>query len=70
MSSEAELIMSVVIVLVCAIIVLLVGRKIRIPFIIGFFLTGIIVGPYGLGLITEEQVSMLAELGVILLMFT
>jgi CPA2 family monovalent cation:H+ antiporter-2 len=40
------------------------------PFIIGYFITGIIVGPACLGLVTEEQVSLLAELGVILLMFT
>jgi len=68
--TEAELIMSVVVVLACAIAVLFVGRRLRMPFIIGYFITGIIVGPACLGLVTEEQVSLLAELGVILLMFT
>ncbi|MCZ0863407.1 cation:proton antiporter [Methanocorpusculum vombati] len=70
METEAELIMSVVVVLACAIAVLFVGRRLRMPFIIGYFITGIIVGPACLGLVTEEQVSLLAELGVILLMFT
>ena len=70
MEAEAELIMSVVVVLACAIAVLFVGRRLRMPFIIGYFITGIIVGPACLGLVTEEQVSLLAELGVILLMFT
>ncbi len=70
MEVEAELIMSVVVVLACAIAVLFVGRRLRMPFIIGYFITGIIVGPACLGLVTEEQVSLLAELGVILLMFT
>lgn len=70
METEAELIMSVVVVLACAIAVLFVGRRLRMPFIIGYFITGIIVGPVCLGLVTEEQVSLLAELGVILLMFT
>ncbi|HJK11174.1 MAG TPA: cation:proton antiporter, partial [Methanocorpusculum sp.] len=70
MDTETELIMSVVIVLACAIAILFVGRRLRMPFIIGYFITGIIVGPAGLGLVTEEQVSLLAELGVILLMFT
>ncbi|MDU9376774.1 Glutathione-regulated potassium-efflux system protein KefB [Methanocorpusculaceae archaeon Sp1] len=70
MDAQSELIMSVVVVLACAIAVLFVGRRLRMPFIIGYFITGIIVGPAGLGLVTEEQVSLLAELGVILLMFT
>ncbi|HJJ39416.1 MAG TPA: cation:proton antiporter, partial [Methanocorpusculum sp.] len=67
---EAELIWSVFIVLVCAIVVLLVGRRLRLPFIIGYFITGILVGPYCFGLISAEQVNLLADLGVILLMFT
>lgn len=70
MSEEAAVISAVLVVLACALAVLLIGRKFRIPFIIGYFLTGIIVGPHGLGLIAEAEVSMLAELGVILLMFT
>ncbi|HJJ99636.1 MAG TPA: cation:proton antiporter [Methanocorpusculum sp.] len=67
---EAELIKSVVVVLACAIAVLFVGKRLRVPLIIGYFITGIIVGPACLGLVTEEQVSLLAKLGVILLMFT
>ena len=70
MGDEAAIISALVVVLACALVVLLIGRKFRVPFIIGYFLTGIIVGPFGLGLIAEEEVSMLAELGVILLMFT
>ncbi|MDR0439119.1 MAG: cation:proton antiporter [Methanocalculaceae archaeon] len=70
METDTELIMSVVVVLACAIAVLFIGRRLRMPFIIGYFITGIIVGPACLGLVTEDQVSLLAELGVILLMFT
>ena len=70
MGDEAAIISALVVVLACALVVLLIGRKFRVPFIIGYFLTGIIVGPFGLGLIAEEEVAMLAELGVILLMFT
>ena len=70
MEDEVALISALVVVLACALVVLLIGRKFRLPFIIGYFLTGIIVGPFGLGLIAESEVSMLAELGVILLMFT
>ena len=70
MVTQTDMLMAVVIVLACAIVVLSIGKKIHIPFIIGYFITGIIVGPFGLHLITEEQVALLAELGIILLMFT
>ncbi|HJJ48857.1 MAG TPA: cation:proton antiporter [Methanocorpusculum sp.] len=60
----------VVVVLACAILIYFVGRKIKLPLLIGYFITGIIVGPYALGLVEAEQVSMLAEFGVIFLMFT
>jgi CPA2 family monovalent cation:H+ antiporter-2 len=53
---QIDLLMAVVIVLACSVGVLFIGKKIHIPFIIGYFLTGIIVGPFGLHLITEEQV--------------
>jgi len=67
---QIDLLLAVVIVLACAVGVLFFSKKMHIPFIIGYFITGIIVGPFGLHLITEEQVALLAELGVILLMFT
>ncbi len=54
--------------LACAVIV--VSHRIRIPPIIGFLLTGVLAGPHGLGLVgATEQVRVLAELGVILLLF-
>ena len=70
MNTDAELITAVFIILACALAIQLLGRRIKMPLIIGYFLTGIVVGPYGLGLIGESGVSLLAELGVILLMFT
>jgi len=45
-------------------------QKLKLPSIIGFLLTGIIIGPYGLSLINAlEQVEVLSEIGVILLLF-
>ncbi|MFQ5441682.1 MAG: cation:proton antiporter [Thermodesulfobacteriota bacterium] len=41
------------------------------PTIIGFLLTGVIIGPYGLGLITEmHSVEVLSQVGIVLLLFT
>lgn len=51
-------------------VVVLLGR-LRVPPIVGFLLTGILCGPYGFGLIADlEQVNALAEVGVVLLLFT
>lgn len=46
-------------------------QKLKVPAIIGFLVTGIIVGPSGLALVSEhESVQTIAELGVVLLLFT
>lgn len=45
--------------------------RLRLPTIVGFMITGIVIGPYGLGLIREaEAIDFLAEIGVALLLFT
>lgn len=45
--------------------------KLHIPPIVGFLLAGTLIGPYGLGLIKDpHEVEVIAEIGVILLMFT
>ncbi|HJJ42487.1 MAG TPA: cation:proton antiporter, partial [Methanocorpusculum sp.] len=70
MPSESELILAAVIVLACSVLIYFIGRKVRMPLLIGYFITGILAGPYGLGLISEDEVSLMADLGIILLMFT
>lgn len=53
-----------------AIVVFILGR-LKIPSIVGFLLAGIIMGPYGFELVSDVHiVEVLAEIGVILLMFT
>ncbi|MFV0345182.1 MAG: cation:proton antiporter [Bacteroidales bacterium] len=45
--------------------------KIRIPTIIGYLLTGVVAGPFALRLIKEQHsIELMAEIGVVLLMFT
>lgn len=54
-----------------SVVVLVVLHRLRIPSIVGFLLTGILSGPYGFGLIRNiAEVHSLAEVGVILLLFT
>lgn len=52
-------------------IVLLFCAKIKIPGILGYLLTGLLISPNGLGFISNtENVTYMAEIGVILLLFT
>jgi CPA2 family monovalent cation:H+ antiporter-2 len=45
--------------------------RLKLPLLIGLMLTGIVIGPYGFGLIKElEAIEILAEIGVMLLLFT
>jgi len=42
----------------------------KVPSIVGFLITGILAGPHGLGLVdASEQIEVLAEVGVVLLLF-
>jgi len=61
----------IIIIFALSIIVIYLCQKFSIPSVVGFLLTGVLAGPYGLGLINDvESVKALAELGIILLLFT
>jgi CPA2 family monovalent cation:H+ antiporter-2 len=50
--------------------VVLVLQRLRLPSIVGLLVVGVLIGPYGLSLIHEtERVRMLAEIGVVVLLF-
>jgi len=52
-------------------VILFVCQKLKIPTIVGFLLTGIIIGPYGLRLVgAVHEVEVLAEIGVAMLLFS
>ncbi len=60
----------VVIVFGAALVVMLVSHRLRIPAIIGFLLTGLLIGPSGLALVPEAaHVESFAELAVVLMLF-
>ncbi len=68
---EQELLKDVVVIFVLSVAVLFLFHRLRAPTIVGFLLTGILAGPQGFGLISaSEQVAILAEIGVVLLLFT
>lgn len=68
---ESHLLNYVIIILGLSVFVVFICHKARVPTIVGFFLTGILAGPHGLGLVgIVREVELLAEVGVILLLFT
>ncbi len=61
----------ILLVLAMATVVAVIFAKFRLPAILGFLLTGVIIGPQGLAILSDsEHIRMLAELGVVLLMLT
>lgn len=45
--------------------------RVKLPLLVGLMLTGMAIGPYGLGLVADVAgIEMLAEIGVMLLLFT
>lgn len=64
------LLQDILILLGFSVVIVFVLQRLKLPSIIGFLLTGVIIGPYGLSLIEAvEQVEILSEVGVILLLF-
>jgi len=68
---EIPLLNDIVIIFGLSIAILFICHQLRVPAIVGFLLTGILAGPYGLGLVKAvHEVEILAEVGVVLLLFT
>ncbi len=67
---EIPLLYDIFILIGASVIVVLICQKLKIPSILGFLITGILIGPSGLGIQDgSNEVEMLAEIGVILLLF-
>jgi monovalent cation:H+ antiporter-2, CPA2 family len=68
---ELTILRDIVVIFALSIFVNLVFTRLRIPAVVGYLMTGIIAGPHLLGLVHgEHNIELLAEIGVILLLFT
>ncbi len=68
---DIPLLNDVVIIFGLSVGVLFLCHRLRVPAVVGFLLTGIFVGPYGFGLVKAvHEVEILAEIGIVLLLFT
>ncbi len=60
-----------VIVLAASVIIIFLSHKLRLPSVVGFLLTGVLIGPGGLSLVKNTAtVNVMAEIGVVMLLFT
>lgn len=70
MPQDLPLFKDMLILLVASIPIAFIANRLRLPVIVAFMVTGVLIGPYGLALINDvHAVEALAEIGVVLLLF-
>ncbi|MGQ9618869.1 MAG: cation:proton antiporter domain-containing protein [Candidatus Aminicenantia bacterium] len=68
---EIILLRELLLILGSSIVVFFLSNKLKLPAVGGFLTTGVLIGPSGLGLISDpHRIDLLAEIGVMLLLFT
>ena len=71
MPHAPAILQDLLVVLLCSVPIAYIFNRLRLPTIVGFMITGVLIGPYALGLIRDvEAIEVLAEIGVVLLLFT
>jgi len=69
--SEVTIIRELIILLAVSLPITFLFHKAKLPALVGFLITGVLIGPHGAAIITETQVvERLADIGVVLLLFT
>ncbi len=65
------LLKDIVILMAISVPISILLTRVGLPTVIGFLVTGVIIGPYGFGLVTEiGTVETLSQIGIVLLLFT
>lgn len=68
---EISILKDIVIIFALSTVVNLIFTRFKIPTVVGYLLTGIIAGPHLLSLVSEgHKIELLAEIGVVMLLFT
>jgi len=68
---EIPILKGITIIFALSVVVVFIFHRLRVPSVVGFLLTGILAGPHGFELVNEvHQVEVLAEIGIVLLLFT
>ena len=67
---ELALFKDILVLLGFSVVIVYLLQRLKLPSILGFLFTGVLIGPHGLSLIKEvERVELISEIGVILLLF-
>lgn len=68
---EHQAIEGVLVLLACAVLGVAIFRRLRLPSVLGYLFVGIVIGPHALALLqNSELIHLLAEIGVVFLLFT
>lgn len=71
MPNSLPLLQDLLLLLLASVPIAFIFHRLRLPTIVGFMITGVLIGPHGLGLIRDvHAIEVLAEIGVALLLFT
>src|ERR687894_2891095 len=71
MPHSPPLLQDLLVLLLASVPIAFIFHRLRLPTIVGFMIAGVVIGPYGLGLIRDvHAIEALAEIGVVLLLFT
>ncbi|HYJ86313.1 MAG TPA: cation:proton antiporter [Pyrinomonadaceae bacterium] len=71
MPHSPPLLQDLLVLLLASVPIAFLFHRLRLPTIVGFMITGVLIGPHSLGLIKDVQaIEVLAEIGVALLLFT
>lgn len=69
--SQIPVVKDIAIIFLMGFLVLFLAQKIKIPSILAFLITGLVIGPNGLALISgADEIDIMAEIGIVLLLFT
>ena len=69
--AEVTILRELIILLAVSLPITFLFHKAKLPALVGFLITGVLIGPHGTAVITETQaVERLADIGVVLLLFT
>ncbi|MGE4499286.1 MAG: monovalent cation:proton antiporter-2 (CPA2) family protein [Hydrogenovibrio sp.] len=66
-----HILLNIVLLLIITVGLVSISRRLHLPAILNYILVGVIVGPFGFGLIqSEKSISFLAEFGIVFLLFS
>ena len=68
---EIHILRELIILLAVSLPITYIFHRLKLPALVGFLITGVLIGPYGASIVTAiDIVEKLADIGVVLLLFT